>query len=425
MVNDQDGQRVRCGIVVDTDAKVRERVAVCYDFANQLDLPVSFHAGDNALRFPNGSEIIGVTAGGKRAGASMSFHRWHLTELPFWRDPLEAYSSLMQCLVKGGRIGIETTMGIDDPLAKDLWCNDNDFYKRFFPFEDHQAYRMEPDHRILTPDLEEYLRSQGFSDPESMTFWVWLLQNRCGNDLVRCFREYPQRPEHSWMFAEGRWISVTPPKLPPKAKERVNSQNGIYHLNVYQDRHDGSGQYVIGVDTAAALGLDHSAIAVVDCSNNTLVAELVSNGIMIDDLAEATLLAQQLYTSEFNHPTFGRQARVPPVVVEENSIGQATLQACRLRGVHRVVEHHTTKPLQEEGLLMVKRYVEAGILKGPEALADECDSLCRDKQKFVGRKDLCMAISFCYHWLAENPYSPDVLVKDRGPRANFFSKLKR
>jgi hypothetical protein len=421
--NDSNHQRVRCGIVVDTDTKAQERVRVCYDFALQLGLEVRYQRGTNTLTFPNGSEIIGMTAGGRRAGASMTFHRFHFTELPFWRDPNASYTSLMQALVLGGRVIIETTMGVDDPLAKELWQKDNDFAKRFFSFEDHREYRMPYDRQVLDDELKHELEEAGFTDIESMTYWAWLLKNRCGGDVIRCFREYPQLPEHSWMYAAGRWIRKTPAVQDPVDRHYVEDATERLYLDIYRHCHEGSGYYVIGVDTAAGLGRDRSAVVVVDQLSREIMASFVDSECKMDDLAGVCKTAQELYTySEKNE--FGKyDNRVPICVVEKNGLGVGTVQQCVNLGV-RISELQTTKSSRYDGLLYVKRYVEAGEVHGPEELAYECDNLFVSDGDFEGPKDLCMALGFCYTWMA-NANDPR---KKAGPvpgRVDMMAQLER
>jgi hypothetical protein len=419
-VNDSGGHRVRCGIVVDTDAKARERIQVCWSFIEQLGLHAKLEIGRNTIVFPNGSELIGMTAGGRRAGASMTFHRFHFTELPFWRDPGNSYTSLMQALVVGGQVIIETTMGVDDPLAKDLWVRDNDFHKLFFSFEEHHAYKMEVDRSILSEELEDAMRREGFEDPEAMMFWQWLLLNRCGGDPVRCYREYPQRPEHSWLYAEGRWVRHTPRVVEPVYRMEVSGTDENVQVDVYRSPDEGSGQYVIGVDVAAGLDRDASSVAVVDKRDLSIMASFVSPTIKTDDLAVVAVDVQRHFTTM----TGGMRPRprVPSLLIETNGVGIGTYHMASSMGAE-VSEVKTSEKTKYDGLLLVKRYVEAGSCFGPARLADECDELRVEDGKFLGPKDLCMALGFCYDHITRNRFVPDISPPDPN-QANFMRALK-
>lgn len=401
--NDVSGNRVRCGIVVDTDAKAMERIKVCYDFARQMGIACEPKWGSGTITFPNGSEIIAMTAGGRRAGASMTFQRFHFTELPFWRDPGGSFVSLMQALVLEGRVVIETTMGIEDPTAKNLWEHPNDFFKRFFPFEDHLEYRSPYDPRVLDEDTEDMLREEGFTNREAMTHWVRILRNQCAGDITKAFREFPQRPEHSWRFAEGRWVLTTPAVIDPVSDDVCPYTADRVRLNVYRRRHEGSGHYVIGVDTSAGLGLDSSAVVVVDAETAQVMACMKDDRLKIDDLVQVAKFAQELYSSS-RRGKFGKRVNEePPIIIEDNGMGVGTVQAAQANNLRHVIPWKTTKASRYDGLLYAKRFIESGTVWGPEELADECDGLLVDKGKFSGPKDLMMAMGFCYTYLAANP----------------------
>lgn len=398
--NDAAGQRVRCGIVVDTEVKADERVRVCSDFLVQLGLPHIYKKGLNKIEFPNGSEIIGITAGGKRAGASMTFHRLHLTEVPFWRDAVASFTSLMQALIIGGRVIIETTMGLDTTLAKDLWTDDsNDYFKRFFDFEMHEEYRMGYDPKILDQDLEERLLEEGFTNREAMTYWAWLLKNRCGGDIVRCFREYPQKEEHSWMYAEGRWIKKSPVVIDPVERYQVPGVGDHGIIKVFRNPSEGSGYYIMGLDPAGGVGKDNTAIVVVDMISRQIMASLVSPTILIDDAITAAHHLQARYSESYTRPDGKIENRLPLCIVERNGLGMGAVQLAAATGL-KFYELQTKEATKYSGLQLVRRYVESGSVFGPEELKDECEELVVDEGKFVGRKDLCMALGFCYNYLA-------------------------
>jgi hypothetical protein len=384
------GHIVRCGIVVDTDEKTRERMKLVADFCEQWELGCS----SNAVRtvFPNGSEIVGMTAGGSRAGASTTFQRLHLSELPYWPDPVETYAALMPALAPGGTCVIETTMDTRTSLARDLWRGDNAYHKVFFPVEEHDEYRADPSK--LTPDQIAWLTKEGFTRQDSMAWWIWALENLCGGDVVRCMREFPQREEHMFQASEERWIRATPKVLEPIEVLRVRGFAGDdWPAYVYQTPDSTSGDLMIGVDTATGKERDRSVVAVVDRVSRRMAACLVSDKIYGDDLARAAKRLQEHYTKD-NRPI---------AYVEDNGIGEMTVQQCdRLNVAYERVT--TTEDTRYRGLLEAKRAVEAGYLEGPAELADECDELHRDDLgRFKGRKDILMAYGFCATRISDAP----------------------
>lgn len=412
LAQDDDGQRVTTAIVVDTDAKAHARLEVCRDFVRQMRVRHTWKqaSGTSPARivFPGGSQIQAFTAGGRRAGSSVSFQRFHFTELPYWPNATQAYGSLMPALSRLGQVKIETTMDIVEPLAKNLWVTDNRFGKLFFSVEDHAEYRADPG--LISDDEWAELRDEGYTDRSAAAWFGGVVDSEFGGDRTHAFRLYPQRPEHMWQSAAGRFISITPRVVEPLRVEVVDGVADSWRLEVYREPSDCSEQIVIGVDTASGKERDRSAVAVIDKRDRALVAAFTSDVIWPDDLALVAKRAQDAYTRKRPLPgvliATSRDPGqwTPLVIVEDNGIGDATWKACLRAGV-RGMPVTTTEQSKMAGLLRVKRAVETGELSGPRDLADECDDLHRDDLgRFKGRKDLCMAVGFALNHIAEAPY---------------------
>lgn len=397
---DADGHRVRCGIVVDTDEKTRERMALAADFCTQLGAGAV--ANTNRIVFPNGSEIVGMTAGGTRAGASTTFQRLHLSELPYWSDPAETYSALMPALSPGGMCVIESTMDTKTPFARDLWRAENQYKKLFFPVEGHREYRR-PAGELSSTD-ETWLTGEGFTEPEAMAWWIWARDNLCGGDVVRTMREFPQRPEHMFQSAEARWVRTTPKVLDPIDKVRVIGVTEDWHLLVYQKPQDTTGDILIGVDVATGKGRDRSVVAVVDRISRRLCACFCSDLVLGDDVAKVAHAAWVYYSREEHDPkTGGTKLHRPLVLIEENGVGAAVTQPASRMGLPHEA-FNTDEASKYQGLSEAKRAVESGVLCGPKELAEECDSLYRDVHgSWKGHKDVLMAAGFCYRRIVANP----------------------
>lgn len=385
-VNDAAGHRVRCGIVVDTEDKTRERMLLAGDFVRQLSLDATCNI--ERIVFRNGSEIVGMTAGGSRVGASTTFQRLHLSELPFWPRATETYGSLMPSLAPDGVCVIETTMDTTEPLGPALWRGENNYKKRFFPVQDHEEYRRELPEGGLPEDRAKWLRVEGWTDERAMSWWLWAETNLCGGDTVRCLREFPQREEHMFQASEARWVRATPVVREPIARVPVVSTTfaETYYLDIYERPIEGH-DYVIGVDTATAKDKDRSVVAVVDHESKRLVACFVDGTIYGDDLARVALAARVAYTMP--------GGKTPRVRIEDNTTGQITIQPAQKIGLGAEA-FDTTEDSKYRGLLEAKRAVEAGLLAGPKELVEECDELHRDKNgKWKGHKDILMAYGFC------------------------------
>ena len=363
--------------------------------------------------FPNGSMIHFATAGGKRAGASITFQRLHLTEIPFWRDATNSYNSIMQTLVLDGQCIIETTMGLDDPVAMNLWVDTNQYNKVFFPFEEHLEYRCEdadnPDFHMSDKE-QAWLESEGFEDPASMRYWLWLLRNKSANDVHKNFREYPQVPEHSFKFAEGRWCSTDPEIVEPVEHYALPGIPG--EVRIYRKPEDSSHHLVIGCDTGGGLGRDNSAVAVVDGLDGMIVATYVCSDVKTNELAQVAKSLQDRYTY---HRQEGSSVihRVPPIRIEVNGIGYGTAHTLmQLRC--KMYEFSTSADYAQRCMEITSRKVHEGVAFGPADLNFEAKQIRTKSGQFLGFKDLFMTLGFCYDWLERNPYKELPQVKRTG-----------
>jgi hypothetical protein len=218
-------------------------------------------------------------------------------------------------------------------------------------------------------------------------------------------------------FKHG-WYNAKPRKLKPI--------EDVHGMEIFRTQDQGSGQYVIGVDTGGGLLRDSSAVVLVDKRDRSLVASWVSDSAPIDEIAERVEYLYSRYSiytdapnAKFTHG--GSQQSAPIVLVETNGIGEGCYQALANRKRLPAVRIKTTESTRYEGMLLAKRAVEAGIVEGPERLVHEADNLMVDNGKFKGPKDLSMAIGFCLKYISENPY-----VKPKEAQANVFEmRLRR
>lgn len=385
----------KVAVVADTEQKVHgllDRVREVY-----RDLEVECRISNRSkIVTMDGSEVHAVTANAakgqseSKAGRSMSFQMLHLSEMAFWPDQ-DAFGALTSSAGLSAPIIVESTSSGPGDLMWNLWVNNNNFEKLFFSVEDHAAYTSDIP---LSAEQWRDMQDLGFTKPGSAAWFNQTLENRFQGNLVRALREYPQRPEHAFMSAEGRWIEITPPVL---------AHTMMQGIKIFKPKAVGE-EYVIGVDTAGGLGKDSSAIAVIQKSDYSIAASWLDAEATIDTLADFVRSAYQIYGGN--------------VVIESNGIGLATVQAARARGVP-VTEAKTTQSTQYQGLLAVKRRVEDGSLAGPSELAEEADSLHVNRhEKFDGKKDLCMAIGFSYLFIDKSPMQP---VPEEEPGPNVFS----
>ena len=369
-------------IVTDTEQKSHGLLDRAREFLVSLDINLTI-SNRSKIRLANGSEIHALTANASKgqeqskAGRSFSYQMLHLSEIAFWPDQ-DAFGALTSSAGLSAPIIVESTSSGPGDLLWSLWTNKNTFKKVFFPVEEHDAYRL--DASLISNENIDKGRELGFTQVEAMSWFFRALEDRFSGDLLKCLREYPQKPEQAFQSAEGRWVKSTPPVL-------EHTSNG--DLKIYRPRDHGH-YYSVGVDTAGGLGRDYSTIAVIDKMSGSLACTYCDNESTIDELAESVRKVYELY-------------RPDHVCVETNGIGQATAQACRDKGVP-VMEFKTTDAIRYTSLLLTKNAVEKGGLAGPEELAFECADLHIDKRdKFAGRKDLCMAIGFALDDARRNP----------------------
>ncbi len=425
---DQMGESVVTGIVLDTEAKSAAQLDRCEDFLRQMGAPHTRYRassqGPERIRFPNGSQILAYGASGSRVGSSLSFHRFHFSEVPYWPRATEIFGSLMPALSHDGTCVIETTMDIKEPLARNLWIDDNEWETHFYSVEDHEAFRRAPGE--ISDERWAWAQEEGFTDRSAASWWVWAIANLCGGDYTHACRLYPQRPEHMFMSAEGRFIRCTTKVSTALDRIVVEGTNEPWIMEVFVEPEDTSGQVTVGVDTAAGKERDSSAVVCIDKRDNRIVASFVSDTIWTDDLGLVAQAMQKHYTRKRPRPV-GIRAQsdlVPLVVIEENGVGNGTWTRVQRLGVPAKAVT-TRDDTRLDGLLRVKRACEAGELYGPKRLADECDSLHRDDLgRFKGKKDLAMAIGFALRHIHESPYRPDPEPVDRN-KFNPHRTMKR
>lgn len=425
--NAQRGVPVNTWIVWDTDAKARDKQETIMDFCRQLRF--EFIKRDNQLLFPTRgtdkySVIEAFTAGGKRAGAGLSTHRIHISELPAWQDGAGTFTSLMQCLNQSGKAEIETTMLLGSSLSKRLWygCPGNGWEQVFFGVEDHDEYKLpisqfQPDHLDLPREF--LVGEMGFTCEETMAFIQWAFTALCDGDIHALLREYPNTPESAFASADGRWVRKSPPVLPS-----VGHRVGEHTLEIFIPPEETSGQCIIAVDTAGGLGKDRSAIAVMDRKDGRLCATFVDEWATVEDLVAVAKAAQDLYTRQ-DEPEFAVQRspapRIPLAIIEDNGIGLATVQEAVKRGlIYRAV--HQKAGSTYNCLLKARLAVEGESVMGPLALTEECDELSVDKGKFRGHKDLLVCIGLCLQDIGDTRFQAPREVE---PTNVFRADLKK
>jgi hypothetical protein len=407
VANDHAGNRVRAALYVDTEDKLREREAFARSVVGQLpDLFKGCDVNSDRVLFPKGSVLTFGTGSGKSEGRSGSFQRLHLSELPFWANPL-TYGALIPALSLEGQCIIETTLDVDAPngaLTRDLWRKPNRYQKVFFSVEDHaHEYSAPPD--LISDDEWSWCKEQGFTRRECASWWLKVaLPDIVAGDLTRLMREYPQHPDHMFTASASRWVPVS-----PQVTEPIDVvQCGPARVGIWRRPADTT-EVVIAVDTGKGVDRDRSAVVVVDKRDHRLCAAFTSNTL---DVLTFAAIVKGLWL-HFTKPVPDKTAwgavlhpTPPEVVAEDNGIGEAMCLELARIGVPpgRV---HTDEASKVEGLTLARNAVVDGRVYGPSDLAEECDDLAKDERgNWVGRKDLLMALGFALIRIRQHPWQP-------------------
>lgn len=418
---DMEGRQVHTALIWDKQDKLARQIATASSFARQLGIPLRRDL-TYRLEFPNGSSIQGLTAGGSAVGRGLSYHRFHLSELPSWKKPMATWAGIQGALNDGSQVMIETTMEMGNPFASEEWDRPNDYAKVFLPVEWHTDYRMDASN--LSAADEEWLRSEGFTIRESMAWWIHKRNNRFHGDNITTLREYPQLIRHCFTLAEGRWVQVEPVVTEPIKRTAADGLEGVrWMVDWWRHPDEVSGYSVISVDTALAREQDKSAVIAIDKADGALIACFASNRCHRDDLARVAMHVKDMLAPR------AREARAPEpaVVVETNGPGKYTYDSVAHLGGSPIAIH-TDTGAQYAMLIHARRALETRQVFGPAIFAKEARELYRKGNDWLGEKDCIMALGMALMHIEKNPYplSQQAVVKTEAERivANVHQRLR-
>lgn len=389
-------------------------------------------ARDPGLR----SKIVIETAGSKDAGRSATVHCLHLSELAYWPYPEETLVSLMQAVpnLPETIVVIESTAnGVGGAFYKE-WRRAAEggsvFTPLFFPWWQHQEYRMGKGRRLQLSPEEKELKKLYKLDEAQLRWRRWCIAANCGGDEQVFAQEYPGNAEEAFLLS-GRPVFDTRSLARVYAKPatarygRVVEQNGraefvaqSKYLALYQPPEPGA-EYVIGIDVAEGLaGGDYSAMAVVDRQSLALAA--LWHGHMDPDLLgqEAVLLARwyngALLAPEANNHGIAAVGAIRrehyPRLYRRNSNGPG-------EGEYGFLTTSRTKPLIVNALA---RYIREDVSRlRDRELASECLSYAYDDKGRTNAQAGCyddrvMALAIALYAATERPRGPDFSEADWG-----------
>jgi hypothetical protein len=435
--HDAGNNPVRCVIAIDTDAKAQEHASQIVDFCKQLSITLK-SSNAHGVQLANGSKIDCITAGGEDPGRGGQVHRLHVTELPFWRQPLRNYQALRSSCADTAQVLIETTMDLqNDPewvakLWDDAGAGLNEFHRHFWKVEDHRSYRSE---KPITDEQWERAKAEGFRRRKAAAWWFHEGLQRCAGSELMLMHDFPQKEEHLFAAGLGRVILADPPVATVDGHLTVHGLRGddwqieVYGENVY--RMDGfdyvydaaghpvvedtvqiehSGQVVITIDTAYGVKKTNSIVLAVDKNTRRILACFSDNTIKHDDLARVAQTMREFFSlkraATFTHIYYDDVT----VVCEADGIGDAT--ATELMNIGCPHERFYQGNVDLVGnsnsarcVMAAKTHIEASRFPGPAILRTECRELVRDeKQQLKGRKDCVMMYGMANLVIDERPY---------------------
>lgn len=385
---------ISVAIVADTAEKAQGLLAKCSSFAKHLGVKLTT---DNvkSITLENGSTIDALSAvshaeeGESRVGRSKSYALIHASEMAFWNNAHAVFAALTSTALPNARIVIESTASAAETLFRQIWDGlRNGWHHVFLTIEKHRAYRAPPE--SITDEEWEHLQAEyGFGQRPCAAWWQQKLTQDFAGDVHRCLREYPVQPQHAFAYAEGRWILT----------HEVCEVRTEGPWQIYRETENPT---VFGVDTAAGVGSDSSAIAVLDRVTGALIATYKRNDIAIPDFVREVKAACDRF-------------RPAAVVVESNGVGAAVFQELsetRWPVFEQISNWHNGEKLVR--LNRIKVLIETGRVPiGPDLLHEVRHSVVDRKGRYDGPDDLLNAFSFGLKWLEAMPYRPPKPVADK------------
>lgn len=274
---------------------------------------------DNGSEFrfaDSGAGCIAVSAEGKGGLRSFSCNALHLSEFAFAENPDELKATAIAAL-NGGKLIVETTANHwGDGLHKE-WMRaesgEAEWRRLFFPWFQHNAYRLELPHDEDGEPYElewredELTLQERYGLDEEQLLWRRQRIGKLGPEKFR--REFPSSPEEAYLVTGATYFN----EEHFKECEILSIDNPNWVVLEEPNERDA---YAIGVDVAAGVGRDYSVITVMSKLLNSPVAIWRSN------TTEPTALAEQIVdiALEYNDAL---------VLVEANNFGGIVLNQMR------------------------------------------------------------------------------------------------
>lgn len=316
---------------LDSLKRIFQKVKVAWDNFNPmlkaaLGLKAVAESGSE-MRWNNGSRIA-VTLSSR----SDTVHWLHISEFgkickKFPLKAQEIITGALPSVPSTGRITIESTAEGEDGAFYDMFWDawergvdprtPEEFKAFFFPWHLDKTYQSQA--QIEVPkDLKEYQSLHNLTIMQIVWYYV---QKRQYKELM--MQEYPTTPEEAFLSSGRKIFSAQAvalrTQLIKKLRESGDWQEPVREGDwVYFAPYKRGHRYGIGVDVGGGVGLDHSAIVIIDFSTAvpSIVARYKSNRISPEMLPYEIVAGATRYGN-------------PIVAVERNNMGHTTLTILR------------------------------------------------------------------------------------------------
>ena len=242
---------------------------------------------DTALGEGLNSELTVETAKDTDTGRASTIQAVHASELAFWDNPEETWTSLSQAVPDDdSEIIVESTANGVGNMFHQMWLDaengDSDYLPIFLPWWIHEEYRTklstEQKHELaemLTPDEEKMVsygyELDGVAHKLSLEQVAWrrqTIRNKLNGDDGLFKQEYPATAREAFLvsgncfFDEDSLLRYEEAAVPPKRYKLSWQNNGVIRmpaprgqLRIWADP-DKDGEYVIFADTATGKRTD-------------------------------------------------------------------------------------------------------------------------------------------------------------------------
>lgn len=291
------------------------------------------------------ASLCSYTAGSKGGTRSFTLTAAHLSEFAFYDDPEELLAQVT-ATVGNGQIIIESTSNKAGDAFHRLvqGCPENGWELVTFWWWEHEKYRMPAPKRFKQTDEEKALVERYGLDNEQL---YWRRQQIATLGIEKFRREYPACMDDAFFFASSTYFH--PEDLLKIEAVPFTDKERVYEEPLEHDR------YAMGVDVAAGVGSDYSAITVVSMSTNQPVYHYRNNMISPTDFSDVVLRVAQTYNEA-------------KVLCESNNHGHVVLYRLRHLGYknlwlsHKGMDWVTSVKSKLDAFETLREYVNANMI---------------------------------------------------------------